>query len=51
MVEVDLSTKKVTVRTGGKTLTARITGDLPNITHIGYGGINFANRFTPAKLE
>lgn len=51
MVEVDLSTKKVTVRTGGKTLTARITGDLPNVTHIGYGGFNFANRFTPAKLE
>ena len=51
LVEVDLSTKKVTVRTGGKTLTARITGDLPNVTHIGYGGSNFANRFTPAELE
>ncbi|MCP4784674.1 MAG: PQQ-binding-like beta-propeller repeat protein [Fuerstiella sp.] len=50
-VEVDLITKEVTVRTGGKTLTTSIAGDLEQITHIGYGGSNFANRFTPAELE
>jgi outer membrane protein assembly factor BamB len=50
-VEVDLSTKQVTVRTGGQSLTTLITGEVKQITHIGYGGSNFANRFTPAELE
>lgn len=49
-VEVDLDKKKVTLSVAGHTLTTRITGDMEAITHIGYGGSNFSNRFTPADL-
>jgi hypothetical protein len=50
-VEFDLTAGQLSVRTGGQTLTSKITGILDAITHIGYGGSNFANSFTPAELE
>ena len=39
-VAFDLAARQISVTIGGKTVTAKITGDIPAITHYGYGGSN-----------
>jgi outer membrane protein assembly factor BamB len=50
-VRVDCRARVVSFESGGKTVTAKITGDCRAITHYGYGGGNSDNLFTGVRLS
>ena len=51
IVRIDLAAERVSVEVAGTTLETAITGTIPAITHIGYGGSNSDTFFTEIETS